>query len=151
MGLIPNNAFTKHTRHVNDSLTVIHQNRGLSNKSDELICSLTSNNNPHLICLSEHYLTSQNLSIINLDNYILGTSYAHTNSRGGGVCVCIRSNINFTTVDVSQFCEEMNIEICATKITVCKTNIIVLCTYRSPNGNFDHFVNTLDRVLKIIV
>jgi hypothetical protein len=91
MGLITNNAFTKHTRHVNDSRTVIHQNiRGLSNKSGELICSLTSNNiNPHLICLSEHYLTSQNLSIINLDSYILGTSYARTNSRGGGVCTYI--------------------------------------------------------------
>jgi hypothetical protein len=51
--------------------------------------------------------------------------------------------MNFTSVAVSQFCEEMNIEMCATKITICKTNIIVLCTYKSPNGNFNHFVNTL--------
>ena len=75
MGIKPNKAFTKETMHANDSLTVIHQNiRGLSSKSDEFICSIVSNNiNPHLICLSEHHLTNQNFSVINLENNVLGS------------------------------------------------------------------------------
>jgi hypothetical protein len=68
--------------------------------------------------------------------------------HGGGVCIYVRSDLNFTTINVTQFCDEMNIEICAIKITARNTNIIVLCVYSSPSGNFDHFVNTLDTALK---
>jgi len=45
----------------NNSLTIIYHNtRGLRDKTDELICSLTSNNINCYICLSEHYTTEQN-------------------------------------------------------------------------------------------
>jgi hypothetical protein len=45
-----------------DSLILIHQNiRGLGGEIDELMCSIVSNNiNPHLICLSEHYMSDAN-------------------------------------------------------------------------------------------
>jgi exonuclease III len=156
MGIKLNKASTKDTMHVNDTLIVTHQNiRGLGSKSDELLCSIVSTNiNPHLICLSEHHLTSQNLSFINIQNYVLESRYTPTSLRSlhiclqGGVCIYVRSDLNFTTINVTQFCDEMNIEICAIKITTRKTNIIVLCIYRSPSGNFDHFVNTLDTALK---
>jgi hypothetical protein len=113
MGIKPSQAFTKDTTHVNDTLIVIHQNiRGLGSKSDELLCSIVSTNiNPHLICLSEHHLSSQNLSFINIENYVLGSSYAHKSHHGGGVCIYVRSDLNFTTINVTQFCDEMSIEI----------------------------------------
>jgi exonuclease III len=150
VGIKPNKGFTKDTMHVNDTRIVIHQNiRGLGSKSDELLCSIVSTNiNPHLICLSEHHLSSQNLSFTNIENYVLGSSYARTSHHGGGVCIYGRSDLNFTAINVTQFCAEMNIEICAIKITTRNTNIIVLCIYRLPSGNFDHFVNTLDTALK---
>jgi hypothetical protein len=62
----------------------------------------------------------------------------------------LRSDLKFTTINLTQYCDEMNIEICAIKITTGKTNIIVLCIYRSPCGNFQYFVNMLDRVLKFL-
>jgi exonuclease III len=152
MGIKPNKAFTKDTMHVNDTLIVIHQNiRGLGSKSDELLCSRVSTNiNPHLICLSEHHLSSQNLSFLNIENYVLGSSYARTSRHSGGVCIYVRTDLNFTTINVTQFCDEMNIEICAIKITARNANIIILCLYRSPSGNFDHFVNTSDTALKLL-
>jgi hypothetical protein len=46
-------------KHTNGNLVFFHQNiRGLSGKIDKLNCSITSKSiNPHLICLSEHYMT----------------------------------------------------------------------------------------------
>jgi hypothetical protein len=66
----------------------------------------------------------------NLLNYILGTSYAHTTHQGGGVC--IKPAIKFISIDLAQFCDEKNIEICVLKIKIAKHNILVLCIYRSP-------------------
>jgi hypothetical protein len=48
------------------SFSLFHQNiRGLSDKCEELYCSLiTSKINPNIICITEHYTTEQNLSTI---------------------------------------------------------------------------------------
>jgi hypothetical protein len=70
--------------------------------------------------------------------------------RGGGVCIYIRTDMNFTAINLSQFCDEKNVEICSLKIFIAKTNIIVLCIYRSPCGNFEYFINKLDEVLKLL-
>jgi len=61
------------TDNTNSWLTIFHQNeRGLSDKSGEVMCSLITNMfTPHLLCLSEHFITLQNLSAISLDNYYL--------------------------------------------------------------------------------
>lgn len=57
----------------NSWLTIFHQNEtGLSDKNCELMCSLISSMfTPHFLCLSEHFVTLQNLSTISLDNYYL--------------------------------------------------------------------------------
>jgi exonuclease III len=152
MGIKANKSFFNVIKHHKDSLILIHQNiRGLGSKNDELLCSIVSNNiNPHLICLSEHHLSDQKLPFINMQNYVLGTSYARSIHHGGGVCIYIRSDLKFTAINLTQYCDEMNIEICAIKIMAGKTNIIVICIYRSPCGNFEYFVNKLDKVLKLL-
>jgi endonuclease/exonuclease/phosphatase family metal-dependent hydrolase len=33
---------------------------------------------------------------------------------------------------------------------IAKHNILVLCIYRSPSGNFDYFINKLEKVLKFL-
>jgi hypothetical protein len=47
----------------------------------------------YCICLSEHYLSTQNLLLINLENYYLGSSFSRTINHGGGVCIYIRKDI----------------------------------------------------------
>jgi hypothetical protein len=78
--------------HTNDNLVLFHQNiRGLSGKIDELNCSIISKSiNPHLICLSEHYMTDVKISYSHFPNYVLGTSYACKTNQGGGVCIYMR-------------------------------------------------------------
>jgi hypothetical protein len=122
------------TKHTKESLVLIHQNiRGLAGKTDELNCSIVSKNmNPHLIRISEHHMSDLKLSYSNLQNYVLGTMYSRTTHQGGGVCIYIRSDIKFIAINLEQFCDEKNLEICALKITTAKTNILVICIYRSP-------------------
>jgi hypothetical protein len=63
-----------------NSLKVLHQNiRGLRDKNDELTCLLNSFNIiPHVLCLTEHFASTHNLSFINLGNYQLSSSFSHT-------------------------------------------------------------------------
>jgi hypothetical protein len=75
-------------------MTIFHQNKGgLQHKIEELICLLTSNLNPHIICLPEHYSIEQNLLIFNPENYQLAFNFSHKNHYGGGVCIYIRYNL----------------------------------------------------------
>jgi hypothetical protein len=86
----------------------------------------------------------------NFQNYVLGTKYARTTYQGGGVCIYIRADMNFTAINLAQYCDEKNIEICSLKISLAKTNLFVFCIYRSPCGNFECFINKLDKVLKLL-
>jgi hypothetical protein len=111
--------------------------RGLSDKSDELMCSLISNKfTPHFICLSEHYTTLQNLSTISLDNYYLSSSFSHINHIGPGVCIFTGTYTQYTKCDVSQFCIEKMFVVCATQLDLGNYSFIIICIYRSPAGNF---------------
>lgn len=111
---------------------ILHQSvRGLSDKSDELMCSLISNKfTPHFICLSEHYTTSQNLSTISLDNYYLSSSFSHINHIGTGVCIFTGADLQYTICDVSQFCIKKAFIVCVTQLHLGNYYIIIICIYR---------------------
>jgi hypothetical protein len=65
---------------------------------------LTSINlNPHVICFSEHYLTEQNLLIVNLSNYYLASNFSHINHSGGGVCIYIWSDLKLMQLTFLNF------------------------------------------------
>jgi hypothetical protein len=65
------------------------------------------NLNPHIICLSEHYLIEQNLLIVNFVNYYLASNFSLKNHSEGGVCIYIRSDLQINTIGISQFCIEV--------------------------------------------
>jgi exonuclease III len=77
-------------------------------------------------------------------------SYARSKHQGGGVCIYIRADLEYTPVHLTQFYEKKNFETCAIKILSGKIKIFVLCTYRSPSGNFEYFIKMLDKVLKFL-
>jgi hypothetical protein len=108
MGIKPNNTSLLNCNNSAGSLVVLHQNiRGLIGKSEELICSIQSNKiNPQIICLMEHFTSDQNILNINVMNYALGARFARTNHRGGGVCIYIRQDLSFSTLNLMQFCVE---------------------------------------------
>jgi hypothetical protein len=75
----------------NNPLILLHQNiRGLVSKKDEIIASLTLDKiSPHFLCFSEHHMTDNNLSLVSIDNYVLGSCYSRCMYQKGGVCIFI--------------------------------------------------------------
>jgi hypothetical protein len=80
------------TDNTNSWLTIFHEDeRGLSDKSGELMCSLIiSMFTARFLCLSEHFITLQNLSTLSLDNYYLSSNFSCINHIGCGVCIFTR-------------------------------------------------------------
>ena len=124
-----------------------HQNiRGLVNKVDELLISL-SNTNPQLLCISEHHLHSEQICHINLEQYTLGTYYCRKHCKMGGVSIFTLKNQYFEVVNLNNFCKEKDFSVCALKLLVNTTYLIVLCIYRSPTGDFSYFLSHLEKLL----
>lgn len=71
------------------SLSVLHQNiRGLLNKTEELIISL-SPNPPQILCLTEHHLKYFEIDYIHMDHYNLGAKFCRETHKNGGVSIFV--------------------------------------------------------------
>ena len=129
----------KQTMH--NSLNIFHQNiRGLQHKIDELTCILFSYDlSPHIICVMEHFLTEQKLSMIKPENYYLASNFSRQFNIGGGVCIYCKSDLDCNSIDLTQYCIEKVIEACAAQMKIGNNFIILLCVYRFPCGNFEQF------------
>ena len=130
-----------------NSITIFHQNIcGLRKKSDELKSSMYPNS-PHILCFSEHHLKNFELDQINVDEYNLGTTYCRQIVKRGGVCIFVRNNLNYTNIDLSAYCKDQDIEVCALNLELTFSNIRIITVYRAPTGNFEVFLNRLDNIL----
>jgi hypothetical protein len=131
------------------SFSILHQNiRRLSDKCEELYCSIvTTKINPNIICLTEHYTNEQNLSTIYLEGYTLATNYSRSGSNGGGSCIYVRNDLIFNTINITQYGIEKVSEPCAIKTDCGEHDIVIICLYRSPSGDFYQFLQLLDGML----
>jgi exonuclease III len=65
-------------------LKIFHQNiRGLKEKINELMISFL-NEEPSVICLTEHHLTDCKMDASHIPKYKLGASYCRKKSKNGG-------------------------------------------------------------------
>ena len=67
--------------------------------------------------------------------------------KQGGICIFGHKSLPFLTIGLQKFGLEQDIEVCATSITSPSTRIVNICTYRSPTGNFNQFIKSLDKIL----
>nr|CAH7732177.1 unnamed protein product [Callosobruchus chinensis]CAH7762423.1 unnamed protein product [Callosobruchus chinensis] len=132
------------------SLSVLHLNiQSLKNKVDHLNTHLVDS--PFdIVCLSEHWLSSNNLSNINIYNYKLVTSFCRPEGKHGGVAIFSRKNIELKPVDLDDFCHMFHAEFCAAEIS--NRNCSLLTIYRSPNSDdvelfFDCLTSVIERLL----
>jgi hypothetical protein len=71
----------------NNVIKIFHQNiRGLRTKCNELLCHLQEHS-PNLLCLTEHHLGNDEITLLNLDNYVLGAHYSRIHLMKGGTCI----------------------------------------------------------------
>jgi hypothetical protein len=63
------------------------------------------------------------------------------------VYLFVRNDLCFSHVDLSNYCVEKIVEICAVKIESNGLRLVIVCLYRSPSGDFCQFLNLLEQVL----
>ena len=98
-------------------LAIYHQNiRGLSNNKLDELYIYSSTNSPHIICMMEHHLRENEINTIILVNYNLGVKFCRNTFHTGGVCIFTHETIQCTNINVSKFCKEKDLEICALKL-----------------------------------
>jgi hypothetical protein len=130
-----------------NNFKILHQNiRGILQKTDEFLTSLVDAS-PHILCLTEHHLRSDELKNINLCQYTLGAQFCRQSHKQGEVSIFVSSNIQFQTINLDHFNKEKDLETCALKIDLPLVNLIIICIYRSPTGNFKYFINQLEVLL----
>jgi hypothetical protein len=130
-----------------NKLVIYHQNiRGISSKIDEFLTSLCSNR-PQIICLTEYHLKTEEINNTNMDQYILGTSFCRKQYRCGGVCIYILKSLQFSAINLEKYYKEKDFEICGLKLSIQTYNFTIICLYRSPTGDFTHFLTQLEIIL----
>lgn len=76
-----------------DSLTICHQNiQSLRNKIDEVEveCEL---NKIDILCLSEHWMTCDQIISIKIEGYTLVNYFCRSNFKNGGVAIFCRNEL----------------------------------------------------------
>jgi len=108
------------------SFTVFHQNvRGLLNKSEELI-SFLSPDFPQVLCLTEHHLKRTETDFIYMYQYKFGTKFCRESLKNGGVSIFVHDILQFTNINLDEFCMEQDAEACAVRIILSHLTICII-------------------------
>ncbi|CAH1997385.1 unnamed protein product [Acanthoscelides obtectus] len=105
---------------------------------------------PDIFCVSEHWLQRNDINSVVLDNYLPISHSSRTEFRGGGTAIFVNSDLTVESLRANTECIEKDCEYCISQFTLNNKHYIVICIYRSPTGNLDLFLSTLDEVLNYV-
>jgi exonuclease III len=126
---------------------IFHQNiSGLKYKTNELFCSFGSDY-PHVLCLTEHHMREHEIDTISIDHYNVCAKFCRKHKKNCGVSIFVRESVKFSNIYLEGNSTELDIELCAIKLNLLSVNVIIISIYRSPTGNFKHFLNKLENIL----
>lgn len=105
------------------------------------------------LCLTEVGANADSVKYLHVNKFDLSAYYCRSDFKGGGVGIWTKNSLNVSTIDLSKFCQDKHIEVCAVKINSDKyAGTVILNCYRSPCGNvkifFDNITNVLDILFK---
>ena len=124
-----------------DFIKIYHQNiRNLRNKTQELLSPLHPYL-PHVISLTEHHRYTQEVGYVNMENYTIGAQFCRSDYQRGGVIIYVHSGLNFANIDLSAYCKEKIIEVCAVKVKTTSQSLCIITVYRPPTGITTTFYN----------
>lgn len=119
---------------------------------------LDSVSEPHAVCLSETWCTSNGLSddyedidLLCLQNYVLASYFSRTESSGGGVAIFVRKDCSFTKVNISLNCVEKKFEYTITELKVNNQRYLIGCLYRTPSRETSFFMDMLGELLHGVI
>jgi isocitrate dehydrogenase len=91
-------------------------------------------------------MSESNLCLINIENYNLRTSFCRQIYQKH-VCIHIRKDVCYKSLDFTRHCEEKKLEICATQIDSGNNQQIILCVEISI-GKFHQFLRLSQIMLR---
>ena len=141
---------SNHNTPNNNIIKIYHQNvRSLRNKLHEFVGHLHPSL-PNVICLTEHHLNILEKPHTNIEGYSIGAHFCRESYAKGGTIIYVHNKLQYTSIDLSAYCKEKDIEICAVKLFMKPLNIITTTICRSPSGNFTYFMQQLDNILQVL-
>jgi exonuclease III len=132
---------------------MLYQNmRSVKNKC-HLLTSLTNEQtNLHILCLTETWLTYSKLDLLQVDGYLLASSYCRSNREGGGVCILVKEggDIDFAECsDINVMSIEYIFEVCG--IDLPNHNLLIINLYWPDSKRMpDTFYNCLTSLLQLL-
>lgn len=107
---------------------------------------LISEGSYDVICINEHWLKSEELSLVNVEGYHVISSFCRSEgARGGGVCVFVRNPLVCNPVDMSYCTTESHFE--AAGVFLVDYDTYVFSVYRTPNSSYYEFTGRLSALL----
>lgn len=104
----------------------------------------------NFLCITETWTRETLAQEIVFPGFTFVGDYSRTRGIHGGVAVWCRQSLNVTAVDVKDFCLEKDIELVGlTWNTDDGNRLCVFVCYRSPNGDFEHFISRLEALLEV--
>lgn len=105
---------------------------------------------PTIICFQEHFLKAAEMSHFVIPNYKLVDSYCRSNILNGGVAIYAKQNFKIEQFALKFSRIEQHIEYSCSKFLLFNTNCVLLNIYRSPTGNLDLFLESLEEILNYL-
>lgn len=129
-------------------ITLLNFNlQSLANKIDS-VRQLLESRHVDIACFTEHWLTADIISKINLGNYEVASSYCRQSSRHGGTAIVLRKDLPFKELlEVKSNSVEKQIELAGVRLT--KYKILILSLYRPPSGDVSQCLDVLTKVLEL--
>lgn len=133
------------------NLRLLHINiQSIRNKTNELEAYLAAKEpNVEVICISEHWLKESELEYLKVSDFTVASFFSRTEFTHGGTLILIKKSLEFRSLNnLSRLSIEKHCEIAAMKIKLL--NVIILTIYRSPLGDFNIFINNLEKLLSSV-
>jgi len=96
--------------------------------------------------MSEHWVNKISCNYIKVNGYKLISAYGRTNQKRGGVCILAKSNLGLESVLYNGSIES-DFEATVAYGTIDNKKVVIACLYRTPNSNYDLFLNKFNELL----
>lgn len=118
--------------------------QGVGDKLD-IVEDLIINKSCDFVCLSEHWVNSDDITLMSLSGFKLATYYQRNVYSRGGTLIFVSDKWDFDKYDLSAYCMDKHFEACA--IVLKEHKLVVVCLYHTPDGDECLFLSKLEQLL----
>lgn len=121
--------------------------QSISNKLENLEI-LFEEKNPDVISVVEHWCNKDSIGAMVIPGYIQADCFCRSYREHGGSMLLCKAGLKFKNLLLSEFSEEMHIEICGIEVSFRNARLGILSIYRPCNGDIDLFFDKLHYALQ---